>query len=287
MNGEQPNWMAGASVDPGADLGEQLMDALLQDLMEDLPGLEAEAGSALETVGGCGPLAEAEPVAPMSLEPSLEAPVVLQQLSEAVGGWPVAAYREEELAHEQSIRLEELIESLDLKLSHQPMQIGRPTHAEAVEAPQRRQLLFQVGREWFALPVERTLQVGYVPSITRVPNVSASILGVANLRGEVLPVIQLRTLLSLTVDREPAKPKVVLVRCDGLGSQAALVVDQVKGLTGLPSTAAEAQADPEGTVAETWRAVIAHSVEQDSRRIHVLDLDRLMNLPELKAYQAA
>ena len=53
-------------------------------------------------------------------------------------------------------------------------------------------LTFVLGREEYGLPVMKVREIIKVMDITHVPQVAAHVLGVINLRGKVIPVIDLR-----------------------------------------------------------------------------------------------
>jgi purine-binding chemotaxis protein CheW len=65
------------------------------------------------------------------------------------------------------------------------------------------------GGEHYALPVEGVLEVAEMTDVTPVPGAGAAILGVANLRGQVLPVVDLAVLLGLPTQRPPTRIVVV------------------------------------------------------------------------------
>lgn len=51
---------------------------------------------------------------------------------------------------------------------------------------------FRIGRETFGLPIELVREIVRVPEITSVPNAPDYIEGVINLRGRIIPVVDLR-----------------------------------------------------------------------------------------------
>ncbi|MDX6804952.1 chemotaxis protein CheW [Terrihabitans rhizophilus] len=59
----------------------------------------------------------------------------------------------------------------------------------------RRFLTFRIGARLYALPSEEVAEIVRVPPVTRVPHGPRGLLGVANLRGAVLPVASVRGLL--------------------------------------------------------------------------------------------
>ena len=87
----------------------------------------------------------------------------------------------------------------------------------------------RVAGEQYALPVERVLEVAELGEVAAVPGSPAEILGVRNLRGQVLPVIALAAVLGLA-GGEPTR--VVVVESGEL--RAGLRVDEVLDVEELP-----------------------------------------------------
>jgi chemotaxis signal transduction protein len=87
----------------------------------------------------------------------------------------------------------------------------------------------RIAREQYALPVERVLEVAELSALTPVPGSSPRIIGVCNLRGQVVPVMALASMLGL-VAREP--DRIVVAE---LGERrAGLAVDAVVDVGELP-----------------------------------------------------
>lgn len=66
----------------------------------------------------------------------------------------------------------------------------------------QRFLIFTLADRHFAIPAEYVLEVGRLLRITPVPNVPEWLLGITNIRGDMVSVIQLRELLHLQHDNE-------------------------------------------------------------------------------------
>ena len=75
-----------------------------------------------------------------------------------------------------------------------------PAAAAVDAAAVRRFLTFRSAGTLYALPAEYVLEVIHVPAVARVPHSPPSLLGIANLRGTVLPLVGLRELLGATRD---------------------------------------------------------------------------------------
>jgi len=94
----------------------------------------------------------------------------------------------------------------------------------------------RVGGEEYAVPVDDVLEIAEYGEVAPVPGAPAAVIGVCNLRGEVLPVVDLATVFGLT---RPAAPERVVVTEQG-GLRAGLAVDSVVGVEPLPEAREEA-----------------------------------------------
>lgn len=88
----------------------------------------------------------------------------------------------------------------------------------------------RVGAEEYALPVRHVPEVADLGDITPVPGTPAQVLGIRNLRGEVLPVFDMASGLGTTGSGTPER----LVLADAGGRRCALAVDAVVEVTELP-----------------------------------------------------
>jgi purine-binding chemotaxis protein CheW len=113
----------------------------------------------------------------------------------------------------------------------------RPEASE-VEQP-KEYLAFSLTDESYAIPIERVREIVKVPQLTEVPRAPKELLGVMNLRGEVLPVYDVRARLLLTQAVKPisgpdevsARSRVLLVRSEA--GDAGVLCDGVEGVVRL------------------------------------------------------
>jgi len=89
----------------------------------------------------------------------------------------------------------------------------------------------RVAGEEYALPVDVVLEVAELGAATPVPGAPPAVLGVRNLRGSVLPVVDLAAALGLRDDGSAARVVVV----EHGGRHAALSVAEVVGVDTLPA----------------------------------------------------
>ena len=98
-------------------------------------------------------------------------------------------------------------------------------------------IIFKLGREEYGMDILRVQEIKRMMSITRVPSTPSFIKGVINLRGSVLPVIDLRTRLGLLEGEllDAARIIVVLVNESTVG----FIVDEVVEVTTIDTTLVE------------------------------------------------
>lgn len=94
-------------------------------------------------------------------------------------------------------------------------------------AGSRRFLTFHVARRLYALPAEAVVEVIRTPLAARVPQAPKALLGVANLRGAVLPLVSMRVLLGIADADETTESRAIIL--DG-GALVAIAVDSIDAL---------------------------------------------------------
>ncbi len=111
--------------------------------------------------------------------------------------------------------------------------------AVAVESAERQVVALHLGQEIYGVDISSIHSVLTPQPITQVPNVPPFVLGVMNLRGRILPVLDLRTRFGLPpLDAERQRlSRIVIVEAGGL--TAGLVVDAVSEVLTLAANAIE------------------------------------------------
>jgi purine-binding chemotaxis protein CheW len=135
---------------------------------------------------------------------------------------------------------------------------------------------FAMGRQDYAFPLERVSEViALPPEIAAIPRSSEGMLGVATVRGRLLPLVSLSALLGLVSRESPdARARIVVVQ---VGSAAlGLVVDRMKEILRVP----EEHIDPVPPVltrggGEAEIQGICR-LDQGRRLVSILSTDRLL-----------
>jgi purine-binding chemotaxis protein CheW len=128
-----------------------------------------------------------------------------------------------------------------------------------------------VADERYGIQVDRVHEIIRLPAITALPGADLAFSGVINLRGRVIPVMDLRLQLGL-----PAAPPTRLSRivvADTDGAQIGLVVDAVNEVVRIQASAIEATPALTATAAAEHLTGIARMTDG---LIILLDLERLL-----------
>lgn len=99
------------------------------------------------------------------------------------------------------------------------------------------QVRLKVAAEMYAVPVEHVLEVTDLGHVTVVPGSHPEMLGVRNLRGQVLPVVDLALLLRVQ-RTEPARRLLV---AEAAGRQAGFAIDEASDVGEMPEPTEEAE----------------------------------------------
>lgn len=129
---------------------------------------------------------------------------------------------------------------------------------------------FRLDQELFALPVSQVREILRVRAVTPVPHPPFPVIGVINLRGRAVPLLDLRARLALPTPPPTTESRIVLV--ESQKRRIGLLVDSVERVAQLAQSAIQ----PSGTAAEPPEIRGLHLA--DGRRTRLLDLTAVLTL---------
>lgn len=89
-----------------------------------------------------------------------------------------------------------------------------------------------VGTEFYGIDISIVDNIVRMQSITRVPNVADYIKGVINLRGEIVPILNLRLKMGIEEIEYTKTTRIIIIKTEGSG-KIGLIVDAVKEVVAL------------------------------------------------------
>jgi purine-binding chemotaxis protein CheW len=156
------------------------------------------------------------------------------------------------------------------------------TEFEIIRTNSERFVVFYLDEETFAVPSKCVAEVDRVFAVTPVPNVPDWFLGISNLRGDLISVVDLRTFWNRQTT-PPQKAKTIILRSNKDGFEIAFVVDKIGEIAILDT------ADIEGMTNSEKDLPLLHVHEKAKYKessFYLLDAEKLLASPKLLRLQA-
>lgn len=141
-------------------------------------------------------------------------------------------------------------------------------------------LTFKLNDELFALDVSQVREVLDLDTITRVPKTLDFIRGVINVRGSVVPVIDLRTKFGMSSSQQTVNSRIMVMELniDNENTVIGALADSVHEVIELESE----QIKPPPKIGTRWRTDFIRGIgRRNEQFIMILDVNRLFTLDEL------
>ena len=136
---------------------------------------------------------------------------------------------------------------------------------------------FRIGRETFGVPIAMVHEIVRVPDITAVPEAPDYVEGVINLRGKIVPVVDLRKRFGELEIESTRKNRILVAEVDH--KMVGLMVDAASEVIKLP----EGDVEPAPNVFEEGELNYVTGVGKlNGRLIILIDLTRILQKGELR-----
>jgi purine-binding chemotaxis protein CheW len=143
-------------------------------------------------------------------------------------------------------------------------------------------VVFELGDERYGLDIATVFEIIRHQPITAVPQAPAFVKGVINLRGRIIPVIDLRDRFGMIESAITKATRIVV--CEAAGTRLGLIVDGVSEV--LMIAAETVEATPEVAAAHD-AAYLRGIAKLGDRLIILLDLDGLLDETAVAAFATA
>jgi purine-binding chemotaxis protein CheW len=138
-------------------------------------------------------------------------------------------------------------------------------------------VVFQLGDELYGADIGVVREVGPLQRVTRVPRTPRYLEGVTNLRGRVIPVIDLRRRLNLPVTPFTKQSRIAVAELEG--GQVGMIVDAVQEVLRIPAEQIE---PPAGLVSKLEAEYVTGVAKVNEKLIILLDLGRVLQREDRK-----
>ncbi|HXN46395.1 MAG TPA: chemotaxis protein CheW [Bryobacteraceae bacterium] len=146
-------------------------------------------------------------------------------------------------------------------------------------------LVFELGREEFGIRVLKVREIMGIQDITAVPQTPAHVKGVINLRGKVIPVVDLRLKFGLPEQEYTQRTCIIVVQVQGEAGPMlmGIVVDGVAEVLNL--AAADIEDTPDFGDGTATPYLLGMAKVKDKVKI-LLEIDRVLTSTDLHALNA-
>ena len=146
---------------------------------------------------------------------------------------------------------------------------------------QNQYILLRLEKDFFALPLSSALEVGRRPDITVLPNLPNWVLGISNVRGEIVSFINLKAFFGIPSTMTKTDRRFLIIQNHDM--KVGIIVDRIMGILSLNQIDADLQKSPyrEGEIANYILGVTVSG----KRLTNILDIDKLLSSPRMTGFR--
>ncbi len=158
--------------------------------------------------------------------------------------------------------------------------------AKTAKARAGKYLTFKLESEEFGLEILKVQEIIQMQSITRVPRTPPFVRGVINLRGKVIPVVDLRLKFEMDHAEDTERTCIVVVQIRNANSVVVMgtIIDEVREVLDIPEASIE-DTPSFGTSIDTEFILGMGKIGQNVKIL--LDIDKVLSAQELSSVTAA
>jgi len=139
------------------------------------------------------------------------------------------------------------------------------------EEPTELFITFRLGREWYGLPIAAVREVVPAAAVTELPSAPGHILGVLNLRGTIVPVIDPKRVFGLPPTEATDRCRIVVI--ESVEARTGLWVDEVGEVATVPRSQLEPPLD---TIEAPQAQFLSHTCRFGDRLLAIPKAEKLL-----------
>jgi purine-binding chemotaxis protein CheW len=142
-------------------------------------------------------------------------------------------------------------------------------------------VVFKIGKELFGVGIDSIREIVRVPEVTEVPDAPHFLDGVINLRGRIVPVVDLRRRLRIQHADKTKATRVLIT--ENSGSMVGLLVDAASEVIRIQPDAVD---EPPEMISAIGVEYITGVAKLNERLIILLDIKKILNVGDMKKIAA-
>ena len=150
--------------------------------------------------------------------------------------------------------------------------LSKPLHEEQMAASSFEGLGFRLANETYAIDMDYVKEVSFVKNLTELPCTPAFVVGIINLRGSILAVVDVKLFLNLPTEGVSDANRLIIVQKEDI--QIALLADEVLGALNIEKELTQEKSSS----GEEFSKFISGVYKQN---MIILDIDLLLSSKEI------
>lgn len=139
---------------------------------------------------------------------------------------------------------------------------------------------FKLGKEEFGVDILKVQEINRMLEITELPNAPEFVEGIVNLRGRIIPVVDLKKRLHLPSKKHDNSTRIIVVELHG--KTVGFIVDEVSEVLRIKSNITE---PPPEMVAGIEHDYITAVAKLNERLLILLDLNKILTIEDRKVLE--
>ncbi|QTA86809.1 chemotaxis protein CheW [Desulfonema magnum] len=185
-----------------------------------------------------------------------------------------------------AIPLEDLIAEIDMK-TDQAAEKSEPASGSSVPVYAKQYLRFFLNDIMLAFPLSGALEIiGHQPDISPLPNLPDWVLGVSNIRGEIISVVDLKAFFRLSQHQSETSKRVIIVHNQNM--KAGIIVDRIMGIFSVNQKDMDnARNSPyeKGEISSYISDVIVLTEKNEDILLNIFDIDKFLSSDRMTAFR--
>ncbi len=138
-----------------------------------------------------------------------------------------------------------------------------------------------------AIPLSSALEISHRPDITPLPNLPDWLIGVSNIRGEIVSIVDLKAFFRILSRRARRNRRFIIVHNQEM--KVGMLVDKIAGILSLARSDAEMiRSSPygEGEISAYISGVVAMGEGDTEDLLNILDINKILSSSRMNAFRS-
>ncbi|CAG0945975.1 Chemotaxis protein CheW [Anaerolineae bacterium] len=193
-----------------------------------------------------------------------------------------------QVSNESDTLLENLIDRIDSTIEETPA-LATATQVESFTATRAtgatsQYIIFSLHNTDYATPLGNVIEIERLPAVTFVPNMPEWVMGVTNLRGDIVSMVDLRRFLGVGQSGYTPNARVLIAQTNTGEVTIGFYVDRVTGVRALVTDQIK---PPTAAIEDRVTAYLQGIYEHEGGMVIVLDFNKLLLSPEIRQFEMA